>query len=43
MYCVQNDNLNEGNYAEANGKRYKIVYVDTDDMGALALLREVRV
>lgn len=43
MYCVQNDNLTEGNYAEANGKRYKLVYVDTDDMGAMALLREVRV
>lgn len=43
MYCVQNDNLAEGNYAEANGKRYKLVYVDTDDMGAMALLREVRV
>lgn len=43
MYCDRNDNLTEGNYVEANDKRYKIVYVDTNDMGTMALLREVRI
>ena len=26
MYCDYNDNLAEGNYAETEGQRYKIIY-----------------
>lgn len=42
MYCDCDDNLIEGNYVEALGQRYKIVYVENWDMGAEVLLQLVR-
>ena len=42
MYCDCNDNLREGNYAEAGGQRYKIIYVENWDSGAVAILQAVR-
>ena len=42
MYCDFNDNLTEGNYAEAGRQRYKIIYVENWDSGAVAILQAVR-
>lgn len=42
MFCDNNEYLTEGNYAEIYGNRYKIIYVEPWDMGAAAILQEVR-
>ena len=42
MYCDCNDNLTEGNYAETGGQRYKIIYVENWDSGAVVILQAVR-
>ncbi|MBQ8301507.1 MAG: hypothetical protein IJX57_06045 [Clostridia bacterium] len=42
MYCECDANLVEGNYADALGQRYKIVYVENWKLGAEVLLQLVR-
>lgn len=42
MFCDNNEYLTEGNYAEIYGDRYKILYVETWDAGAAAILQAVR-
>lgn len=42
MFCDNNEHLTEGNYAEIYGRRYKIIYAEPWNMGAAAILQEVR-
>ncbi len=41
MFCDNNEHLTEGNYAETGGGRYKIIYAEPWDMGAVVILRKV--
>lgn len=38
MYCGECDDVREGNYAEFDGKRYRIVLVERWNMGITAIL-----
>lgn len=42
MFCEHNGYLTEGNYVETGGQRYKIIYVEDWDSGAMVILRAVR-
>lgn len=38
MYCGERDEVREGNYAEFDGKRYRIISVERWNMGIAAIL-----
>lgn len=42
IFCDNNENLTEGNYAQIGVQRYKIIYAEPWDMGAAAILQAVR-
>lgn len=42
MFCDNNEHIAVGNYAEADGQRYRIIYVAPWEFGAEVLLQFVR-
>lgn len=43
MFCDTDEHLTEGNYAETGGQRYRIIYAEPWNMGAVAILQRVTI